>query len=358
MRLIVLATAAILSLAATPARADGPSFNCDKAGAPAEHLICADGELIRLDALLGETYSKRRSATPEAQRKALLDQQREWLKSRLLRCGITSQGGEPDEQQKWAWAACLADRYRERLAVLGVTDPAAREPTASGYIHPLCLQRAIGSVVGDNDAKPTPRQACNNAHRHIPVEAFEGDGWSAMGGGVDRESISYRRVGTLADGAEVIQVHFWGGGTGQFSGIYKLNRKGDTLIGSPLAGGGDRCNGGITETQVLRGDVVRVTHMATAADLFGALLPESSTGSDALPACAICCYATTTVDYPPGQPGQLVSVTIDGENDTPDDEPALRCLNRVFGMVKGKSRTLTATEARTTARRYIKECVK
>lgn len=354
-----VAIAALLLTTTTPALADGPSFDCDKAAAPAEHLICGDSELVRLDALLGETYGKRRAALAAAERKALLDQQRDWLKNRLQRCGIAAQGGEPEEQQRWAWAPCLAERYRERLAALGVSDAAPQQPADAGFVHPLCLLRAVGSIVGDGDATPTPIQTCNTAYRHVPVEKVDGGGWSSPAGGVYPESVTYQPVGTVRDG-EVVEVHYWGGGTGQFSSVFKLARKGDVLTSTLVAGGGDRCNGGIAETKVIQGDVVRVTSMATPLDLFSAVLPDQPDGvTGGLPTCAICCYATTTMDFAPGsQTGRLVSVTIDGENETPDDEPGQRCLDRVLVVTKGKSRTLTADEARAGAKRYVKECVK
>lgn len=359
MRLVTAIPFALLSLI-PPALADGPSFDCDKAAAPAEHLICADSELVRLDGLMGETYNARRTSLPDAQRKALLDQQRDWLKTRLTRCGIPTQGGEPNKQQHWAWASCLADRYRERLAVLGVNDPVPQQPNEAGFIHPLCLLRAVGSIGGESDATPTALQACNTAYHHIPVEKVDGGGWSSPAGGVFPESVTYEIVGKLPSGHEVVEVHYWGGGTGQFSSVFELTRKGDTLIGTPVAAGGDRCNGGISSTELVNGSTIRVTFLATASELFSAALQNSPENvSDGLPYCAVCCYGTITQDFAPeAKTGQLVSVTVDGENETPEDEPKQLCLDRVLGITKGKSKSFTIKEMQAYAQRYIKECVK
>ncbi|UVK45394.1 hypothetical protein BPNPMPFG_000925 [Mesorhizobium sp. AR07] len=43
-------------LGAAPARADGPSFDCGKAGLPAEKAICADPQLSAIDLLISKAF--------------------------------------------------------------------------------------------------------------------------------------------------------------------------------------------------------------------------------------------------------------------------------------------------------------
>nr|WP_230942855.1 lysozyme inhibitor LprI family protein [Burkholderia vietnamiensis] len=95
----VLAAAAWLT--ALPMAAHAAGFDCAKAASPTEHAICADARLSALDAQLAAAWQKARAkggdtAAPKAA-------QLKWLAQRD-RCG-----GD---------ASCIADRYRERLAIL------------------------------------------------------------------------------------------------------------------------------------------------------------------------------------------------------------------------------------------------
>lgn len=73
--------AAALSLSAAP-QASQPSFNCSRASSPAEHAICADARLGRLDRRLAERYAAVRRALAPAMREALLRDQRWFLGAR------------------------------------------------------------------------------------------------------------------------------------------------------------------------------------------------------------------------------------------------------------------------------------
>jgi uncharacterized protein YecT (DUF1311 family) len=354
---VVLAILALL-VTVRSALAANPSFDCDKANAPAERLICGDSELVRLDALMGETYARRRAGLGDAERKSLLEQQRAWLKGRLAQCGIPAQGGEPEEKQIWAWAPCLADRYRERLSALGVADPAPKLPADAGFVHPLCMLRVVGSVVGEDEPAPTPLQACNNAYRHIPVDRDDPAGFSAARGGILPESVTYHLVGALADGGQVVTVDYWGGGTGQFSSVYKLVRNGDILTGSLITVGGDRCNGGVNDVKVVDGRTVRVSFNGSPYDLAAQVLADAEQAS-ALPSCAICCTGTATREFSPGdKEGRLIELTVEHDRDIANDEKALLCLNRILGLSGGQSVTLGADKARAAFQRYVKECAK
>lgn len=93
------AAAALLALAASGVGA--ASFDCTQASTRVEKLICADAELSRLDAKLGEAYARARRSTDDAA--TLQAAQRAWLAQRN-RCDDSD---------------CLAERYRQRIAALG-----------------------------------------------------------------------------------------------------------------------------------------------------------------------------------------------------------------------------------------------
>jgi uncharacterized protein YecT (DUF1311 family) len=159
----LLALVALAAMTALPVRAaDGPSFECRAAAAPIEHLICNDHELARLDRRLAEVFADRRGRLDPAARKALLQEQRDWLAGRLSRCGIPAKGGAPEPPQAWRWAPCLADLSRARLRDLGAAEPAPVTPIEADFIHPLCLYQAKDGVKLDVTA-------CNAGHRHVPV---------------------------------------------------------------------------------------------------------------------------------------------------------------------------------------------
>jgi uncharacterized protein len=85
-----------------------PSFNCIRATAPVEKLICADDRLARLDTQLNSLYEKRRDALAGASRSAFIKSQHEWL-SRRNSCYAPS----PPEARK-----CVAASMLGRIAEL------------------------------------------------------------------------------------------------------------------------------------------------------------------------------------------------------------------------------------------------
>ncbi len=97
---------AVLTIAPPAAHAAG--FDCAKAASPTEKAICADAGLSSLDGQLAVAWKRALAKGGDAV--ALKAAQRKWLKQRD-QCG-----GD---------AACVGDRYRERLASLNGTPLAA-----------------------------------------------------------------------------------------------------------------------------------------------------------------------------------------------------------------------------------------
>jgi uncharacterized protein len=84
---LVLVFAAV-ALGWTPAPAEEASFDCLKATAPIEQLICSDPQLLTLDGALGDAFAADRQRLPEKDRAGALAQQRAWLAERLKQCGV------------------------------------------------------------------------------------------------------------------------------------------------------------------------------------------------------------------------------------------------------------------------------
>lgn len=94
-------TSLLLLLAATPAAAQQPSFDCKAARTPTERAICADADLAALDWRMADLYYGRlKTASDEAPHAA---RQSVWLRWRDT-CG--------------ADAACLRRRYNSRIVDL------------------------------------------------------------------------------------------------------------------------------------------------------------------------------------------------------------------------------------------------
>lgn len=109
--------ALLLAPLAAPAQGVSPSFDCARAGTPAEFAICASPTLAALDRALAGSYRAARDRLGAAGRQRLLDDQRAWL-ARRDGCG-----GDP---------ACLAGVMQSRIDALAggpVAAPAA--PAAS-----------------------------------------------------------------------------------------------------------------------------------------------------------------------------------------------------------------------------------
>lgn len=80
--------------------AEGPSFDCEKAGTKIEKMICADGELSKLDVRLDNAYVAALQETDDPE--TLKRQQRQWLKARNACCD----------------AVCMSAYYTSRLEQL------------------------------------------------------------------------------------------------------------------------------------------------------------------------------------------------------------------------------------------------
>ena len=112
-----------------------PPFDCSKAVAPDDVLICQDGELTRLDARLGRVYVILRRILAAEASEHLKEDQRAWVFRRNAGCGVA-----PTTVLTGANLApligCFRAAYVERLALLEL---------AYDLVHP---QPAFGPTTG------------------------------------------------------------------------------------------------------------------------------------------------------------------------------------------------------------------
>lgn len=347
-----------------------PSFDCNKASTSGEKLICGDYALSALDQSLADAFQGLRQQRSGAARDRLVGEQRAWLAGRDRSCGIPVGGAEPTLAQRWAWAPCLADRYRERLTQLGVTVPPVERPagaTGGGFIHPLCLDLATGARASEGTEHPIPvlLEACNRGFRHVDVSSDDDGSLSASGAYSGSPTwFAYRPVGRFAGGETVVEVRWNGGGTGQFSEVDALRTTssgGETTISArTLVGGGDRCNGGIDRTTMPEEGVIELVVRATPGDLIAAGDPAIDTSRYDLAYCAICCAGTMTYRFTVSTSKQtLVSATVSEalSADVSDPSSAQVCFDRLVRDGGGAlPRTLTAAELAHFAQRFRQSC--
>jgi uncharacterized protein len=365
----------------TPVRAQQASFDCLQSQQPIETLICSDPQLIELDGALGAAFLAYRQHLAAKQREPALEEQRGWLAERLSRCGVPAKGSDVADEVRWRAAPCLDEMYRTRLAALGAPHPAL--PAAAviaaqpGFIHPACLWSIIEQDI-ESSADTTneqrvriPLAACARGNRHIPFSQDAQGALSAKGASDGYGTwLSYRVVGTLPDGRDVAIVWYNAGGSGQFSELYLLRRtsapdQSEVLLsGELMAGGGDRCNGGIEEARLIDSGSVEIDYAVTPLDLLSEADEElADANMDSLALCAACCTGTVRRRLAIATKNETtVSATVDrllsreiGED---EGEPAQACFDNILGKAAGTlPHTFLAPELTAIALRFAKNCV-
>jgi uncharacterized protein len=140
--------------------AEGPGFDCGKASAPLEHLICGSQDyLAPLDLQLVRSYRRAQDVAGK-NRDRLLRDQRDWLRQRTVACPVDM----ATEQTRTAADVCLSRLYVRRIAVL---DRLYREATATQQTQlvlpsPQMQVKLLGQIhIREKvlTVAPTPEQA-------------------------------------------------------------------------------------------------------------------------------------------------------------------------------------------------------
>lgn len=100
------------------AMANPPSFDCGKASAPIEILICGDHDLKFIDGFLAEAYKIRMKALGPEAANALKENQQLWLRRREQDCAIPSRGQPLSADKRDSQETCLLELYQKRNRIL------------------------------------------------------------------------------------------------------------------------------------------------------------------------------------------------------------------------------------------------
>jgi uncharacterized protein YecT (DUF1311 family) len=97
-----------------------PSFDCKAAATAVEFLICENQWLSRQDFELSVTCERlvELSASQPIDKEKLLQEQRQWLRSRPKICSVPGKTVPADESKKFEATVCLADLYKIREIAL------------------------------------------------------------------------------------------------------------------------------------------------------------------------------------------------------------------------------------------------
>lgn len=143
--------------------------------------------------------------------------------------------------------------------------------------------------------------------------------------------IRYKYLGETKKGYNLL-IESSGGGTGQFSSIYIVDRKEGGLGVVDVIAGGDRCNGGIESATVYEGELV-FNQNVTPFDFLD-LADSNPYGLKAyedLDACAVCCYGVARYNAD-GFKGISVTAELDDlEDRDPSPERGMQnCFDKVL----------------------------
>lgn len=164
-------TGASAQASLVPPGAEKPSFNCAKAKSAAARLICADGELTRLDAELGITFQKKKAQLSPSDQSKFAADELVWIRARNAHCGLDRKGNATIELLANG-KPCMMEAISERIAFLAQPASVAGAPLVGPpvmLVPPESLS-VEGTLATPQDVlpKPTsqPQQECDGA----PVE--------------------------------------------------------------------------------------------------------------------------------------------------------------------------------------------
>src|SRR5260370_31177216 len=100
------------------------SFDCAKAKTAAARLICADGELARLDAELGIAFQKRKTQISAPDQSKFVADHLAWIRDRNTRCKLDGNNGTAIEVLTVA-KPCILNAIRERIDFLAQAESVA-----------------------------------------------------------------------------------------------------------------------------------------------------------------------------------------------------------------------------------------
>ena len=150
-----------------------PSFDCAKAKTAAARLICADGELARLDGELGVAFQKRKAQLAPPDQSKFVADQLAWIRDRNTRCDLDGKSSVTIEVLANS-KLCMMNAIRERITSLAQTETTAA-PAAPASGQPTVLTPPASSR--SSEAAPcefiTDKQSRISCFEHAGVPMID-----------------------------------------------------------------------------------------------------------------------------------------------------------------------------------------
>ena len=128
-----------------PRGSEKPSLDCAKAKTAAARLICADGELARLDGELGVAFQKRKAQTSAIDQSNLVAEQLAWIKDRNTHCDLDGKNSATIAMFASS-KPCMATAIKERLTYLAQTGVTAASPQHPMVLVPPASSKSSGEM--------------------------------------------------------------------------------------------------------------------------------------------------------------------------------------------------------------------
>ncbi len=167
-----------------PRGSEQPSFDCAQAKTAAARLICADGELARLDGELGTAFGTRKTQLSASGQSHFFANELTWIRDRNEHCGLVGKNDAPMEVLASS-KPCMVSAIRDRIAFLAVESlekpahnpPSARSATPSKSLASNEAPSAPGVKCYSNGdtitlqgiARPQPLELADNSIRTVWV---------------------------------------------------------------------------------------------------------------------------------------------------------------------------------------------
>ena len=133
-----------------------PSFDCAKAKTAAARLICADGDLARVDGDLGVAYQKRKTQLPISDQLKFAAEQVAWIKERDARCNLVGNNSAAIEVLA-SYKPCMMSMIRDRIGLLTKAES-------------IALSRVDSvAIAGQSEARVTASGTPNNVIAYAVV---------------------------------------------------------------------------------------------------------------------------------------------------------------------------------------------
>ena len=142
-----LSAVVVMLAASSVCRAAG--FDCARATAPIEKVICGNAKLSACDSELATAFAAKRQSLGANAARGLVEQQRRWLANRLAGCEVPAKGEAPNPPSDIT-LSCLAYLYQERIRQFSPSS------SATGSDAGTCANMPLGTETVEKRFPPYP----------------------------------------------------------------------------------------------------------------------------------------------------------------------------------------------------------